>query len=137
MTDSAHEIPDLDRKGLREFGLTTGGIVAGLFGLFFPWLLDRPWPTWPWVFLAVLGGLGILAPMSLRPVYRLWMKFGLMMSKITTPVIMAVVFFVVVTPMALVMKMLGKDYMMRCFDQSASYRVQSRRTTPDSLKRPY
>ena len=36
-----HSIPELDRKGLREFGLVTGGIVAVLFGLFFPWLLER------------------------------------------------------------------------------------------------
>ena len=41
---SEHKIPVLDRKGLREFGLVTGGIIAGLFGLFFPWLIERPFP---------------------------------------------------------------------------------------------
>ena len=39
-----HTIPELDKKGLREFGLVTGGIVAGLFGLFFPWIFDRAFP---------------------------------------------------------------------------------------------
>jgi hypothetical protein len=39
-----HVIPELDRKGLRDFGLVTGSIVAVLFGLFFPWLLERAWP---------------------------------------------------------------------------------------------
>lgn len=47
MTNAAHEIPELDRKGLRQFGLVTGGIVAGLFGLLFPWLLERALPLWP------------------------------------------------------------------------------------------
>ena len=40
-------IPELDRKGLREFGLTTGAAVIVIFGLFFPWVLDLAWPIWP------------------------------------------------------------------------------------------
>jgi hypothetical protein len=35
-----HKIPELDRKGLREFGLMTGAVVVVIFGLFFPWLLE-------------------------------------------------------------------------------------------------
>lgn len=132
-----HTIPELDRKGLRDFGLTTGGIVAVLFGLFFPWLLDNSWPLWPWIVFGVLGVWGLVAPMSLNPVYRGWMRFGLFMSKIMTPLIMGIVFYLIVTPMALVLKLLGKDYMARRFDNSPSYRVESRRGSADNLKRPY
>ena len=39
-----HTIPELDRKGLREFGITTGIIVVIIFGLFFPWLLEHAIP---------------------------------------------------------------------------------------------
>lgn len=137
MAADAHAIPDLDRKGLREFGLTTGGIVAVLFGLVLPWLLGRPLPVWPWALLAVLGGWALAAPMSLRPVYRGWMRFGLFMNKIVTPVIMGIVFYLVVTPMALVLKLRGKDYLSRRFDDSQSYRVKSERPVPENLKRPY
>ena len=49
-------IPELDRKGLRQFGIVTGGILAGLFGLFFPWLLEHSYPYWPWI----VGGLLVL-----------------------------------------------------------------------------
>ena len=42
-----HIIPDLDRKGLREFGLTTGAAIVVIFGLFFPWMLELDWPLWP------------------------------------------------------------------------------------------
>ena len=40
VTMATHEIPELDREGLRQFGLTTGGIVAVLFGVVLPWLFD-------------------------------------------------------------------------------------------------
>ncbi|MGW8367644.1 MAG: hypothetical protein ACWGPN_03060 [Gammaproteobacteria bacterium] len=48
---SADETPEFKagRKELREFGLVTGAMVAGLFGIFFPWLLEYPWPVWPWI----------------------------------------------------------------------------------------
>jgi hypothetical protein len=42
---SKNNIPELDRKGLREFGLVTGAIFVALFGLFFPCLLDLNSPT--------------------------------------------------------------------------------------------
>lgn len=132
-----HEIPELDRKGLREFGLVTGGIVAGLFGLFFPWLLGRSIPLWPWIVFGVLGVWGLIAPLSLRPVYRGWMRFGLMLSKVTTPLIMGIVFFVVITPVALILKIVGNDPMARKFDDSESYRVPTKKAPTENLEKPY
>ncbi|WKZ11742.1 MAG: SxtJ family membrane protein [Gammaproteobacteria bacterium] len=132
-----HDIKELDRKGLREFGLTTGGIVAVLFGLFFPWLLERPIPRWPWVIAGILVAWGLAAPASLRPVYRGWMKFGLLLSKVTTPLIMGIVFFLVVTPMGLVRRLAGKDSLARHFDSAASYRVPSHKAPVSNLEKPF
>ncbi len=132
-----HEIKELDKKGLREFGLTTGGIVAGLFGLFFPWVLERPIPRWPWVIAGVLVIWGLAAPMSLRPVYRGWMKLGLLLSKVTTPIIMGVVFFLVVTPTGLLRRLSGKDSLARRFEGSASYRVPSHKAPIRNLEKPF
>jgi hypothetical protein len=42
-------IPELDKAGLRRFGLTTGIIVAVLFGIVLPWVFNLGWPTWPWM----------------------------------------------------------------------------------------
>jgi len=135
---SDHKIPELDRKGLREFGLTTGGIVGVLFGLFFPWILERPIPRWPWVIFGVLALLALAAPLALRPIYQGWMRFGLLMSKITTPIIMGVVFYLVITPMGLVMRLLGKDYMARRLHQKVeSYRIKSLATPPKRLEKPF
>lgn len=131
-------IPDIDRKGLRSFGLTTGAIVAVLFGLFFPWLLEFSIPTWPWIVLAVLGSWGLIAPDSLRPVYRGWMRFGLLLSKITTPIIMGIVFFLLIMPFGFVLKLLGKDPMRRRTDDGAqTYRIESTKTTKENLENPF
>ena len=138
MAGGVHTIPELDRKGLREFGLVTGGILAGLFGLFFPWLLEFNFPVWPWVVGGVLGLWALLAPMSLRPVYYWWMRLALLLSRITTPIILGIVFYLVFLPVALVMKLLGHDPMARRFDESAeSYRVPSHKAPRDQLEKPF
>jgi hypothetical protein len=135
MTD--HDIKDLDAKGLREFALTTGAIVAVLFGLFFPWLLERPIPRWPWVIAGVLVVWGLAAPATLKPVYRGWMRFGLLLSKVTTPLIMGAVFFLVITPMGLWRRMAKKDPLARAFEPGGSYRVPSHKAPIRNLEKPF
>jgi len=130
-------IPELDRQGLRRFGLATGAILVVLFGFFFPWLFDRAWPLWPWVILAVLGGLAVVAPLALGPVYRGWMRFGLLASRITTPLILGIIFFLLISPIALFRRAFGFNDMRGPFDKGvASYRIQSR-SEPGSLERPF
>ncbi len=136
--NTMHEIPELDRKGLRDFGLVTGGIIAALFGLFFPWLLEFQIPIWPWVVGGVLAVWALVAPTTLKPVYHGWMQLGLMLSRITTPLILGIVFFLVILPMALVMRILGHDPMMRRFDDSAkTYRVTSHKAPVKNMERPF
>lgn len=134
----ANSIPELDRAGLRQFGIVTGSIVAGLFGILFPWILERSWPLWPWILFGALGGLALLAPLALGPVYRNWMKFGLLASRITTPIVLGIVFYLVLFPMGLFKKLFGNDSMARSFDPIASsYRVKSRQQIPGTLERPF
>lgn len=138
MGDTMHSIPELDRKGLRQFGITTGLIVAVVFGIFFPWLLEAGFVRWPWILCGILVFMGLAIPMALNPIYKVWMKFGLMMSRITTPLILGLVFFLVITPFAIVMKVLGKDAMKRklAADES-TYRIASTKTARESIERPY
>ena len=133
-----HEIPELDAKGLRQFALTTAGIVVGLFGVVLPWLAGLGWPLWPWVLAAVLALWGLLKPASLRPVYRGWMRFGQLASLVMTPLVLGTVFFLVILPAGLVMRLAGNDPMHRRLDpDAASYRVPSRPMPRDSVERPY
>jgi hypothetical protein len=135
---ATHTIPELDRKGLRDFGLMTGAIVAGLFGAFFPWVLERAYPIWPWVVLGVLGGWALIAPQSLRPVYRGWMKVGLLLSKVTTPIVMGAIFFIIIVPVGLIMRVMKHDPMHRKFEpQAASYRIKSERPPKNNLEKPF
>lgn len=135
---ATHLIPELDRKGLRDFGLMTGTIVAVLFGVFFPWVLERHYPIWPWVVLGVLGGWGLIAPESLRPVYRGWVKFGLLLSKVTTPLVIGAIFYVLIVPVGLVMRLIKRDPMRRGFERdAASYRIPSEQPPKDNLEKPF
>ena len=133
-----HMIPELDQKGLREFGLTTGAAIVAIFGLFFPWMLELDWPVWPWVIAAPLWSLALIHPLWLRWIYRAWMRFGLLASRVMTPLVLGIVFFVIITPMAMVMRLLGKDPMQRALDPNRkSYRVQSNRSPREKLERPF
>jgi hypothetical protein len=133
-----HTIPELDRKGLRDFGLVTGAAVVALFGLFFPWMLERDWPAWPWAIAAPLWLLALVQPSWLRRIYRAWMRFGLLASRVMTPLILGIVFFVMISPMAIVRRLMGKDPMQRALDPSqSSYRVQSTKSPKEKLERPF
>jgi hypothetical protein len=133
-----HTIPELDRKGLREFGLMTGAAVVGIFGLFFPWMLELDWPAWPWVVAAPLWLLALTQPPWLRWIYRGWMRFGLLASRVTTPLLLGIVFFLIISPMAMVRRLMGKDPMQRTLDPNRdSYRVKSTRNPSDKLERPF
>ena len=131
-------IEKLDSKGYRKFGLTTGAILAVLFGLLIPWLFGLNFPTWPWIIAAVLGGLALVLPTFLQPIYIGWMKFGNMMNWINTRLILGLLFYAVFLPIGLVMRLLGKDPMQRKLGNSvSSYRVQSHNDSKDNVERPY
>ena len=133
-----HRIPELDRKGLRNFGLTTGAAFVVIFGLFFPWLLGRNLPAWPWVTAALLWALALIHPMLLRRIYRAWMRFGLLANRVMTPLVLGIVFFVMISPMALITRLMGKDPMRRTLDPNRkSYRVQSTKRPKQNLERPF
>ena len=133
-----HSIPVLDRKGLRHFGVVTGAMFAAIFGLFFPWFLEVSIPSWPWIIFGVLGALGLLAPNSLRPVYYWWMRFAILLSRVTTPIVLGILYYLMVTPMALGMRLLGKDPMNREFVREAgTYRITSEVKSPSDLERPF
>lgn len=132
-----NEIIALDRKGLRNFGLTTGGIIVILFAGLLPWLLDHNFPVWPWILAAALWLLAAAAPMALQPIYKVWMKFGAILGAFNTRVLLGIMFYLIITPMALVMRLLGKDALHRTLDDRPSYRVKSKANPPKNMERPF
>lgn len=131
-------IEKLDAAGYRKFGLTTGAIIAVLFGFLIPWLFNFNFPRWPLIMAAVLGGLALVVPMALQPIYITWMKFGNVMNWINTRIILGVLFYGLFFPIGIILKLLGKDSMHRKFDKKlSSYRVISNNESKDNIERPY
>ena len=93
---------------LRNFGLLVGGIfgVIGLWPLVWRQQTPRSWALVIAVFLVLPA---LVAPRVLSPVYRFWMALGEVLAWINTRIILGVVFYGVVTPIAVAMRLRGRD----------------------------
>jgi hypothetical protein len=133
-----HEIPILDAAGLRRFGLVTAAMTCGLFGLFLPLLFHLSWPLWPWIVAGGLATWSLAAPASLRWFYDVWMRFGLLLGAIMNPLILAIVFFGLISPLGLIMRLFGHDPMGRRRDTTmTTYRTASRKPSANNMERPF
>lgn len=131
-------IPDLDATGLRRFALQVGGLTALLFGVALPWLFGFAYPLWPWLAGGGLISWGLVAPTTLRPIYLVWMRCGVIVHRIVSPIVLGVIFLLVITPTACIRRLFGHDAIARGFDTSArTYRTASRARTPQSMERPF
>jgi hypothetical protein len=127
-----------DKQELRKFGLIFAGMFILFFALLLPWIWDKPSPMWAWIVAAVFIAAALLVPMALGPVYRLWMKMGHVLGWINTRIILGLVFFVIFAPVALLLKLLGKDALKQQLDASAtSYRIASEQPPRDRMEKPY
>ena len=89
----------------------------------------RAWSLW--LALAFLF-LSVFKPALLKPLNLLWFRFGLLLHKIVNPVVMAFLFYLTVTPTALLMRIFGKRPLGTEFDASAdSYWIQRTPPGPD------
>lgn len=96
----------------RKFGLTVGGAFLAFAAI--SWW--RGHATAPKVLLAIGLALvlaGLLVPGRLGPVYRGWMGFAKILSKVTTPIFMGLVYYVVLTPMGLARRLFAGNPLVR------------------------
>lgn len=133
------KIDTLDTAAYRKFGITMAIIIALVFGLFFPWVFNIKMPVWPWALSAILLIWALLLPNTLVFIYKPWMIFGHYIGIFNTRLILIIVFFVVFFPVALVLKLLGKDAMQRKFNDKAmnSYWQKSNKQTKDHMEKVY
>lgn len=102
----------LTRTEGRRFGLSVGGAFVALAALLL-WRGRDAWSLGASVLGAPLLISGLILPDRLGPVYRAWMKLAFAISKATTPVFMALLFFLVITPTGLVARLLGRNPLVR------------------------
>ena len=93
----------------RSFGFVMAGALA-LLALYNAWHNGHSWP-WTAGLAALLLAIAWLYPVALRPLNWIWFKFGLLLHTLVSPVILAVMFYVVIVPMGLLMRAFGKDPM--------------------------
>jgi hypothetical protein len=105
----AHRIPArLTPAEGRKFAFTVGIAFAVLATL--SWWRGHQVP--PYIFGGLAGALiiaGLVIPGHLGPVNRAWMDLAHLISKVTTPIFMGVIFFVVIAPVGLVMRLFGRN----------------------------
>jgi len=120
-----------NRKELRDFGLLVGGVFSVL-GVWPMLLHGDPPRVWAIVIGGLLIVLGILLPRVLAPVHQGWMWIGHILGWINTRILLSVVFYGLITPIGIVMRMMGKDTMRQAFSEdSSTYRV-NRQSRPRS-----
>jgi hypothetical protein len=122
----------------RSFGLVFSGffLIVGLL----PALHGNSLRYWALVASAVFLALALLAPASLGPLNRIWAKIGQLLHRIVSPIALAVLFFCVVTPTGLLLRLIGKDVLRLRFDKAAaSYWIPRSPPGPvaESLKNQY
>ena len=130
----------MDKEELREFGMVTATIIALLFGLLLPYLFDRPIPDLPLPFKVsiVLAGIALILPIALKPLYVIWMAIGFVLGWINTRIILGIVFYLLFTPVSLLMKLLRKDPLHRKLTAKIeSYRKIRSAPPKTQMEKPY
>jgi Saxitoxin biosynthesis operon protein SxtJ len=102
---------ELPRKTITSFALIVSGALLAI-AAYQRWRGAEPWVVMTLVSIAaVLSLLSAVAPALLRPVYRVWMRIGETLGWINTRIILTLVFFLVVTPTGIVMRLLRRSPM--------------------------
>lgn len=119
----------------RSFGLvfTAVFLIVG----FWPLLSGNAIRLWALAVSAVFLALALLRPTLLHPLNRAWMRFGMLLHRVVSPVIMAVMFYLVFTPVGVVMRLLGKDPLrLRMEREAETYWISRTPPGPDPRTMP-
>ena len=106
----------------RSFGIVFF-IVFLLIGTY-PLLNNDHIRIWSLIISIVFLILGLLNSKILFPLNKIWFKFGILLGKIISPLLMGLIFFVVVTPIGLLMRLFNKDLLNLKFNKSKSYWIE-------------
>ena len=112
----------------RSFGIVF--FIVFLLISIYPLINNENVRIWSLVISLIFLVLGILNSNILSPLNKLWFKFGIFLGKIISPIIMGIIFFLVVTPIGLIMRLIGKDVLNLKYSDSKSYWIE--KTGPKS-----
>ena len=116
------EYNDIKISSNRSFGVVF--FIVFLLIALYPLLNNNEIRLWSLIISVLFLILGILNSKILSPLNKIWFKFGLLLGKIISPIIMGVIFFLVVTLIGFIMKLLGKDLINLKFNNQKSYWIE-------------
>jgi len=119
---------DIKISSNRSFGIVFF-IVFFLIALY-PLLYSKDIRIWSLLISLIFLILGLINSRILTPLNKLWFKFGILLGKIVSPIIMGIIFFLVVTPIGFVMRILGNDVLRLKFNTNKTYWIE--KTGPKS-----
>ena len=103
----------------RSFGVVF--FIVFLLIAFYPLLKGNDLRIWSLVISFIFLILGLINSKILTPLNRLWFKFGLLLGRFISPLIMGIIFFVVVTPIGIIMRLLKKDLLNLKYNKKETY----------------
>ena len=106
----------------RSFGIVF--FVVFLIISIWPLLDEKELRYWSLIVSIIFLILGILKSNILTPLNKVWFKFGILLGHIISPIIMALIFFLVVTPISFIMRIFGKDILNLKKNNNSSYWVK-------------
>ena len=112
----------------RSFGIVFS--IVFLLIAIYPLINSEELRVWSLIIAIIFLVLGLINSKILTPLNKLWFKFGILLGRIVSPVIMGLIFFLVVTPIALIMRIIGKDLLNLKFNKEKSYWIE--KTGPKS-----
>ena len=110
---------DIKISSNRSFGVVF--FIVFLLIALYPLLKDNDLRIWSLVISFIFLILGLINSKILTPLNRLWFKFGLLLGKFISPLIMGIIFFIVVTPIGIIMRLLKKDLLNLKYNKKETY----------------
>ena len=119
---------DIKISSNRSFGIVF--FIVFILIAFYPLINQGEIRIWSVLISLLFLILGIINSKILTPLNKVWFKFGIFLGKIISPIVMGLIFFLVVTPIAFLMRMLKKDLLNLKFNKNNSYWIK--KTDPKS-----
>ena len=113
---------DIKISSNRSFGIVF--FIVFLLIALYPLTYSGELRIWSVIISLTLLVLGLFNSKILAPLNKLWFKFGIFLGKIISPLIMVIIFFLVVTPIGLIMRLFGKDVMNLKYNKNQSYWIK-------------
>ena len=110
---------DIKISSNKNFGIVFF-IVFLLIGIY-PFLNGNDFRVWSLLISVIFLILGLINSKILTPLNKLWFKFGLFLGKIVSPLVMGFIFFIVVTPIGIIMRLFRKDLLNLKYNQKKTY----------------